>query len=82
MENLKAAAEKFKCEIIVNQTFEFVKYKVVEGEVYDFMGKADSTKGVMTVTEDGEGVVGMWINKTVMRPEQLEKIAGFKIERR
>ena len=82
MDNLKAAVEKFKCEIIVNQTFEYVKYQVLEGEVYDFMGKADYVKGVMVVRDEGEGVVGMWINKTVMKAEQVEKIAGFKIERR
>ena len=82
MENLQAAAAKFKCEIIVNQTFEFVKYKVVEGNAYEFQAAADLVKGVMTVRDEGEDVVGLWINKSMMKTEQLEKIAGFKVERK
>jgi hypothetical protein len=81
MENLQAAAAKFKCEIIVNQTFEFVKYKVVEGNTYEFQAAADLLKGVMTVRDEGEEVVGLWINKSMIKTEQLEKIAGFKVER-
>ncbi|HZN63231.1 MAG TPA: hypothetical protein VFC90_12570 [Planctomycetota bacterium] len=81
LENLQAAAAKFKCEIIVNQTFEYVKYKVVEGNSYEFQAAADLVKGVMTVRDEGEDVVGMWVNKSMIKAEQLEKIAGFKIER-
>ena len=83
MENLQAAAAKFKCEVIVNQTFEYVKYKVVEGDAYEFMMQADNTKGVMVARSgDEDNVIGFWINKSVMKAEQLEKLAGFKIERR
>jgi len=81
LENLQAAAAKFKCEIIVNQTFEYVKYKVVEGNSYEFQAAADLVKGVMTVRDEGEDIVGMWVNKSMIKAEQLEKIAGFKIER-
>src|SRR5262245_49718191 len=82
LENLQAAAAKFKCEIIVNQTFEYVKYKVVEGNSYEFQAAADLVKGVMTVRDEGEDVVGMWINKSMIKIEQLEKLAGFKLERK
>lgn len=79
--NLREAAAKFKCEVIVNQTFEYVKYKVTEGETWDFTSAADATKGVMVVRDEEEGVVGMWINKAMVKTEQLEKLEGFKLER-
>jgi hypothetical protein len=82
MDNLKAAAAKANCDIIVSQTFEYVKYKVVEGETYDFIAAADLVKGVMIAREEEEGVVGMWINKSQIKTSQLEKLAGFKVERK
>ncbi len=81
LENLKAAAAKHNCEVIVNQTFEYVKYKVVEGATYDFIAAADLVKGVMIAREEDEGVVGMWISKAQIKPGQIEKLEGFKVER-
>lgn len=81
MENLKTAAAKFNCDIIVSQTFEYVKYKMVEGETNDFVSAADLVKGVMIVREEEPGVVGMWISKSQVKSEQLEKLEGFKVER-
>ena len=81
LENLQTAAAKFNCEIIVNQTFEYVKYKVVEGLMNDFISAADLVKGVMIVREEGENLVGMWISKAQVKPGQIEKIEGFKVER-
>jgi len=79
--NLREAAAKFKCEIVVNQTFEYVKYKVVQGETWDFHAAADLLKGVMVLRDEDEGVVGMWINKSMVKTEQIEKLEGFKLER-
>ncbi len=79
--SLREAASKYKCEIIVNQTFEYVKYKVVEGESGAFLQAADALKGVMVVRDEDEGVVGMWINKAMVKTDQIEKLAGFKVER-
>jgi hypothetical protein len=82
MENLKAAAAKFNCEILVNQTFEWVKFAVVEGETWEFINAADLVKGVMIAREEESGVVGMWINKAQVKIDQLQKIQGFKVERK
>jgi hypothetical protein len=81
MENLKAAAAKYNCEIIVSQTFEYAKYKVIEGETSDFIAAADLVKGVMIVREEDDRLVGMWISKTHIKTGQLEKLPGFKVER-
>ena len=81
MESLKTAAAKFNCEITVNQTFEYVKFKVVEGETWDLHTAADLIKGVMIIRDEDEGVVGMWINKSMVKTEQIEKLPGFKLER-
>ena len=81
MESLKEAAAKFNCDIIVSQTFEYVKYKLVEGAVADYIAAADLIKGVMTVGEADENVVGMWVNKSQLKLDQLEKIQGYKVER-
>lgn len=80
--NLRTAAAKFNCEIIVNQTFEYVTYKVVEGGTWEFVTAAEAIKGVLVVRDDGEGVAGLWINKTMVKAEQLETLQGFKVERR
>jgi len=81
LENLKAAAARKNCDVVVNQTFEYVKYKVVEGEFGTFRMAADATKGVMTVREEGDNTLGMWINKSMVKTEQLEKIKDVKVER-
>ncbi|HZL73134.1 MAG TPA: hypothetical protein VFC86_11770 [Planctomycetota bacterium] len=78
--SLREAAAKGKCEITVNQTFEYVSYKVVEGGKWDFLTAADAVKGVMVVRDEGDAV-GLWINKSMVKTEQLEKLDGFKLER-
>ena len=80
-DSLKEAAEKFNCEIVVNQTFEYVRYKVVEGHPLEFSIAANALKGVMIVREEEEGV-GMWINKAMVKTDQIEKLPGFKVERK
>jgi len=79
--NLTAAAAKYNCEIIVSQTFEYVKYKVVEGATSDFIAAADLVKGVLIAREEDEGVAGMWISKAHIKTGQIEKLPGFKVER-
>jgi hypothetical protein len=80
--DLQDAAIKFKCEIIANQTFEYVMYKVVEGRVWDFLTAAEALKGVLVVRDEGDGLAGVWINKAMIKTEQIEKLDGFKLERR
>jgi hypothetical protein len=80
--NLRDAVAKFKCEITVNQTFEYVSYKLVEGSSWDFAAAADAIRGVMFVRDEGENVVGLWINKAIVKSDQVEKLEGFKLERR
>ena len=80
LSSLREAAAKFKCEISVSQTFEYVTYKVVEGGKWEFQTAADALKGVMVVRDEGDAV-GLWINKAMVKPEQLEKLEGFKLER-
>jgi len=79
---LREAAAKFKCEVIVNLTFEYVTYKVVEGSPLGFEMAAAGLKGVMVVRDEGDGHVGLWINKAMVKTEQLEKLEGFKLERK
>jgi len=81
MENLKAAAAKHNCDVVANQTYEYVRLKVVEGDIYEYIAKVDVTKGVMTTREEDSGIVGMWINKAYIRVDRLQKLEGFKIER-
>ncbi len=81
MASLREAAAAFKCDVLVNQTFEYVRYKVAEGPVNGFSAAADETKGVMFVRPEGEGVIGMWISKTMVKAEQIERIPGYRIER-
>ena len=82
MEAIREAAAKFKCEVIVNQTFEYLTYKVLEGTPLDFHLAVDGLKGVMVVRDEGDLQVGLWINKAMVKAEQLEKVEGFKLERR
>lgn len=81
VENLRAAAAAFKCDILVNQTFEYVRYKVAEGPVNGFSAAAGDTKGVMIVRAEGEGVIGLWISRTMVKAGQIERIPGYRIER-
>jgi hypothetical protein len=82
MENLRTAVAKYNCEIIVNQTFEYVRYAVTQGEAWEYVNAADLVKGVMIAREDEAGVVGMWINKAQVKLDKLEKMEGFKVERK
>jgi len=81
MEDLKSTAAKYNCEIVVSQTFEFMRFKIVEGDPAAFMAEADLIKGVMTARDEGEGLIGMWIHKGHLKMERLEKLPGFKIEK-
>jgi hypothetical protein len=81
MEDIKAAAGKFNCEVTVNQTFEYVRYKVVDGDFEVFQRAIPSIKGVMIVREEGDNSLGLWIHKTFVKNEQIEKIQGVKVEK-
>jgi len=81
MEEIRGAVAPFKCEAIVNQTFEFVRYRVVEGEAKAFEAAVNALKGVMVVHPEMNSGFGMWINKAAVKPEQIEKLEGFKLKR-
>jgi hypothetical protein len=81
MENLKSAAAKYNCDIVVNQTYEYARFKVVEGDPAEYLAAADVIKGVLVIEDEGEGVVGMWINKSHVKIDRLEKLPGFKAEK-
>jgi len=81
MEDIKAAAGKFNCDVAVNQTFEFAKYKVVEGDFEVFQRTVPNIKGVMTVREEGDNTLGMWIHRTFVKVDQIEKIKDIKVAR-
>ena len=81
MEEIKGAVAPFKCEAVVNQTFEFVRYKVLEGNAEAFHAAVNALKGVMVVHTEMSKTFGLWINKAAVKPDQIEKVAGFKVER-
>ena len=82
IDEIRMAAEAHKCEATVSQSFEYVRYQVVEGKVDAFETAASNVKGVMVVRNENQGVVGMWLNKAVVKAEQVEKLEGFKLERK
>lgn len=82
LSSLQEAAAKFRCEIIANQTFEYVRYKVVDGGVWEYMTTAEALKGVLVARDEGDGIAGFWINKAMVKTEQLEKLEGYKLERK
>lgn len=81
LENLRGAAAKFKCDVVVDQTFEFVRYRVVEGDFEEYRSTLESLKGVMTLSEEGDNILGFWINKALVKPEHVEKVKEIKVER-
>lgn len=94
-EGLREAAASANYEIFLNQSHEFLTYKVVEGRAGDYAGKVRNVRGVMHVVEKPGGIVGMWINracfkKPVKKGERpaltlllgpIEKIEGFVVEK-
>jgi hypothetical protein len=80
VDDMKAAVEPFKCEPVVNQTYEFVRFKVVEGELDKFESAVSGVKGVVVVRRIDDSV-GLWINKSAAKVEQIEKLEGFKAKR-
>ena len=81
IDEIRNAVAPFKCDAVVNQSFEFVRFKVLEGDVQGFVVAANAIKGVMTVRGQDENVIGMWINKAVVKAEAIEKTEGFKLKR-
>jgi hypothetical protein len=82
IDEIRMAVEAYKCEATVAQSFEYVRFKVVEGKSADYEKAAGHVKGVMVLRNEGQDVVGMWLNKAVVKVEQLEKLEGFKLERK
>ena len=82
IDEIRMAVEPHKCEATVTQSFEYVRYKVVEGKASEFEAAAGRMKGVMVVRPEGQDVVGMWLNKAAVKAEQVEKIEGFKLEKK
>jgi hypothetical protein len=80
VDDMKAAVEPFKCEPVVNQTYEFVRFKVVEGDLDKFESAVSGVKGVMVVRRIDDSV-GLWINKSAAKVEHVEKLEGFKARR-
>lgn len=70
-----------KFEAVVTQTYEYVRYRVVEGSIPAFQAAAENVKGVMVIREEADSVVGMWLNKAAVKAEQIEKIEGFTLKR-
>jgi hypothetical protein len=81
MDEIKSVVAPFKCDAIVNQSFEYVRFKVIEGKPEAFRAAAGATKGVMVVRGEPDSVAGMWINKAAVKPDQIEKIEGFTVKR-
>lgn len=78
---MRLTVEPFKGVGVVNRSLEFVRFRVLEGRVSGFAAAASVVKGVMVVREEGESVVGMWINKPAVKPGEMKKIEGFKVKR-
>lgn len=81
MEDISKAVAPFKCEAVVDKTFEFVQIKILEGKPDAYIAAAGNTKGVMAVRTMVDGIIGIWINKAAVKADQLEKIEGFKVKR-
>jgi hypothetical protein len=81
MYDLTAAVAPFKCEPVVEKTFEYLRFQVVEGSRPKFETVAQDVKGVMVVRLEKDDVVGMWVNKAAVKAEQIEKLEGFKLKR-
>jgi hypothetical protein len=59
MEEIRGAVAPFKCDAVVNQTFEFVRYRVVEGDPGAFETAANALKGVMVIHPEASGFFGI-----------------------
>ncbi len=81
LEAIKGAVKDCGFEASVNQSYEFVTYKVVEGEYSDFAKELRARKGVMTFEEKGDNTVGLWIQTSSLKRVDIEKMAGFKVEK-
>ena len=81
MYDLTTAVAPYKCEPVVEKTFEFLRFQVEEGKRPAFEAAAQDVKGVMVVRMETDDVVGMWINKAAVQAAQIEKLEGFKLKR-
>ena len=81
MTEIKLTSEFHKCDVTVNQTYEFLRYKLVDGDASKFQTVLNGMKGVMVIRPEENQVVGLWINKAVVKKEQIEKLDGFKVEK-
>jgi hypothetical protein len=81
IDDMKAAVAPFKCEPIVNQTYEFVRFQVLEGGLAKFEAAASGVKGVMFARTVDNDAVGLWVNKSAFKADQIEKLDGFRVKK-
>jgi|SRR6266850_4442397 len=81
VDELRAKIAPFKCDLVINQSYEYVRFKVVVGKQADFAAAAGEIRGVVVVRPETEEISGMWINKAMVKADQIEKLPGFKVER-
>jgi hypothetical protein len=79
--DLRSATAPFKCEPIVEKTYEFMRFKVTEGDPLKFTAAADNLKGAIIVRPEPDDVVGIWVCKAVLKADQIEKLEGFKVKK-
>jgi len=81
MVEIQKTVELHKFEAVVTQTYEYVRFRVVEGALPAFQAAAENVKGVMVIREESDSVVGMWLNKSAVKAEQIEKLEGFTLKK-
>lgn len=80
--DLKKTARDNGFEVVIDGTYAYVTYQVVEGEYSEFVKTIKARKGVMKVDDCGDNTVGAWLNLTHVNPVEIEKTAGFKLEKK
>lgn len=81
LDEIQGAVAPFKCSALVNQSYEYVRFRVLEGKPEGFQAAAGALKGVAVTRNEGESVVGMWINKAATKAEAIEKLDGYRVRR-
>ena len=81
IDELRYKIAPFKCDLVINQSYEYVRYKITQGKQADFLAAAAAIRGVVVVRPENDDTSGMWINKSLVKADQIEKLEGFKVER-
>jgi hypothetical protein len=80
--DLRKTAKDHGFEIVIDGSYAYVSYQVVEGEYSDFVKTIKARKGVMKVDDCGDNTVGVWVNLSYLHPLEIEKTAGFKLAKK